>query len=134
MDPSAHKAHVRRFEERVVTKKDLTAIDEFFNITWGEDFKQALADWYAGFPDLHIAEIGPQIAEGDLVASRIVAHGTHTGPWRGIPPTGKEASFAGVAIDRFEDGRIVDRWVAIDWLAVLDALGVRLTPGEQTPG
>jgi predicted ester cyclase len=68
------------------------------------------------------------------VASRIVARGTHTGLWQGIPPTGKEASFAGVAIDRFENGRIVDRWVAIDWLAVLDALGVRLTPGGLTPG
>jgi predicted ester cyclase len=47
------------------------------------------------FPDIRW-HVDLLLAEGDLVAPRWTASGTHTGPWGGHAPTGKTARFSGV--------------------------------------
>ena len=64
------------------------------------------------------------IAEGDLVAIRSTAHGTHQGEFMGIPPTGKEVTFGGVVTNRIVDSRIVEDWFDGDGLGLLQQLGV----------
>jgi steroid delta-isomerase-like uncharacterized protein len=83
----------------------------------------------SAFPDLHFSVVD-QIAEGDRVVTRWVAHGTHTGELQGIPPTGKRCTTSGIGIDRIADGRIVECWAIFDELGLMQQLGVVPEPEE----
>ena len=69
------------------------------------------------------------IAEGDKVASRITAHGTHKGEFMGIPPTGKHTMQTGIDIVRIAGGKVVERWGEFDQLGLMQQLGVIPPPG-----
>ena len=79
-------------------------------------------EFRTGFPDFHDT-IDLQLAEGDLVATRFTSQGTHTGPFQGMAPTGKQLSWTGMVIDRVKDGRIVESWGNWDMLGMLQQLG-----------
>jgi predicted ester cyclase len=60
------------------------------------------------FPDLEW-RVDLLLEEGDLVAARWTASGTHSGAWADLPPTGKHMTFSGVNIFRFgERGKLAD--------------------------
>ena len=61
------------------------------------------------------AEMEAMIAEGDLVAARVLWRGVHKGPWRGIAPTGKRVEFKGMTFWRIRNGKITERWAEIDF-------------------
>ena len=66
----------------------------------------------------------------DLVAYQTTWRGTHSGPWRGIAPTGKRVQWRATAFRRVVDGKVVEGWGTYDWLAVLEQLGATFTaPG-----
>ena len=48
-----------------------------------------------------------QVAEGDLVATRLIWSGVHTGDFAGIPATGRAVSIDAMSVDRIEGGKIV---------------------------
>jgi len=93
-----------------------------------ETYKGFIAVTRAGFPDFHVT-IEDIIAEGDKVASRWTARGTHQGELIGIPPTGKQATWTGMTIYRFAGGKIVEAWWSKDMLSMLIQLGVVPPPG-----
>jgi predicted ester cyclase len=64
-----------------------------------------------------------QVAEGDKVVTRWIAHGTQKGPFLGIPPTGKSGTMTGVEIDRFVDGKAAECWTSADYLGLMQQLG-----------
>ena len=69
-----------------------------------------------GFPDIHI-EIDDIIAVDDKVVLRWkTTRQTHTGMYRGLPPTGKEVRITGMTIFRFENGKIEEFWLEMDQL------------------
>jgi predicted ester cyclase len=76
------------------------------------------------FPDI-APTLGPILAEADLVAVRVEAHGTHTGaPFPpGIPATGKSITWKEVHIFRCAGGRIAEHWGVFDMLGILQQLG-----------
>jgi predicted ester cyclase len=76
----------------------------------------------SALPDLQLS-IAEQLAEGDLVASRWTAWGTHRGAMLGIPPTGRSIALTGMSIVRFVDGRLVEEWLEIDIAGLLQQLG-----------
>ena len=78
-----------------------------------EGFKGYMRAVYAAFPDFH-NRIEELIAEGDKVAVRLTYTGTHRGELFGIRPTGRQVSYAGMAIFRIVEGRIVEGWVLGD--------------------
>ncbi len=90
----------------------------------GEDeVRRYFAESRAAFPDqrnenvvLHHAEDGV-IAEFDLL-------GTHAGPLRGIPPTGKSFKCRMVALFLFEEDRLVCERIYFDALTILGQLGI----------
>src|SRR5688572_25607209 len=55
-------------------------------------------------------EIEGQVAEDDLVVTRITGSGRHTGDFLGIPPTGKEVTMHGISIHRVENGKLAEHW------------------------
>jgi predicted ester cyclase len=51
-----------------------------------EAWVEFLGVFLEGFPDLHLKALDSSADEG-MVAQRILFTGTHTGPFRGLPPT-----------------------------------------------
>jgi predicted ester cyclase len=79
--------------------------------------------WHGASPDEQTT-FEAQVAEGEMVVSRMTSVATHTGSFQGIPPTGKQIRVGGIWIDRIADGKIVERRGVMDMLAVLQQLGV----------
>ena len=86
-----------------------------------EGMKQAAEIFRQATPGRH--EITMQVAEGDLVVSRIVGRGIHAGELLGIPATNKEVDTEGIAIHRVRDGKIVEYWSVTDVARVLMQVG-----------
>jgi predicted ester cyclase len=87
-----------------------------------EGMKQAAEIFRVGSPGRH--EISMQVAEGDLVVSRISGRGKHEGELLGIPATNREVETDGIVIHRVRDGKIVEYWSVVDVARVLQQLGV----------
>ena len=86
-----------------------------------DGLKQAAEIFRNATPGTH--EIPLQVAEGDLVVSRIVGKGVHAGELLGIPATNKEVETDGIAIHRVRDGKIVEYWSVTDVARVLMQIG-----------
>lgn len=85
---------------------------------------QGIRSWNQAFNDTQFA-IKEQIAEGDLVATRTILRSVHSGgDFQGLPPTGKQIELQGFTLERIKDGRIVERRVSSDWLAMMQQLGL----------
>jgi predicted ester cyclase len=87
-----------------------------------DGMKQAAEIFRVAAPGRH--EITMQVAEGDLVVSRIVGRGVHEGELLGIPATNREVETDGIAIHRIRDGKIVEYWSVVDVARVLEQVGV----------
>lgn len=87
-----------------------------------EGVKEAARGYRAAFPDLRMTA-DDVLAQGDRVAVRWTARGTHRGELFGIAPTGKEATVTGITIDRWADGKIAESWTNWDTLGLLQQLG-----------
>lgn len=135
-----NKMLVRRAVEEVYNQGNLDVVDEIVasdfvihssseDIHGPEGTKQYVAMLRAAFPDLHIS-ITDQIAEGDRVATRWIAQGTHTGAFQGIPPTGKPVRVTAIDIDRVANGKVVECWTNVDELGLLQQLGVVPAPEQ----
>ena len=85
--------------------------------------RQLIETYRSAFPDLRLT-VEDQLAEGDKVATRWTARGTHQGELLGIAPTGKESTVTGLTIDRIADGKIVESWNNWDTLGMLQQIGV----------
>jgi steroid delta-isomerase-like uncharacterized protein len=70
--------------------------------------KQVMAAFRAGFPDCRMDE-HDMLAVEDKVLIRWTLRGTHRGEYLGAAPTGKSVAATGMHLDRFADGRIVER-------------------------
>jgi steroid delta-isomerase-like uncharacterized protein len=85
-------------------------------------FKELIAGLLRAFPDLHFT-IEDQLVQGDRVAFRWHATGTHTGPLGAAPATGKPIALDGLIIDRVEGGKVHERWEQWDQSLMLQQLG-----------
>jgi predicted ester cyclase len=85
-------------------------------------WKKIVAENRRAFSDFQVRVL-MQVAEGDLVATRWQFSATQTGEYLGHPPTGRRATWTGVQIDRFENGRIAESWVDWDKYRLFEALG-----------
>jgi len=89
----------------------------------GPDGVAASARGYRdAFPDLTLS-VNQQIADGDYVATRWTAKGTHKGDLFGIAPTGKQTTVTGITIDQWTDGKVAESWTNWDTLGLLQQLG-----------
>ena len=96
-----------------------------------EPFVQQVSKYRAAFPDLRF-RVEDTIAEGDKVAVRWRAEGTHQAELRGLAPTGVRGSTTGMSISRWEDGKAVEFWVEWDNLGLARQIGA--APPEGSVG
>ena len=133
---------VRRWIEEGLTKGNMTIAAETFapdcrirlagvpQEMRGPDALVAFLGPIAGaFPNLRLS-IDEQVAEGDRLVTRWSATGTHKVDLMGAAPTGKQVTFSGVACDRLDGGRVVERWEIMDQLGLLQQIGLVPTPGQ----
>jgi steroid delta-isomerase-like uncharacterized protein len=130
-----NKAIVRRAIEEGWNGGDLAVIEELYApsfvfhqeggsaIEGVEAFKQWVEVIHTAFPDIHYT-INAMYAEGDRVATRYTATGTHTGDFRGIPPTGKSFDLTGHVIHRIRNGQKIEGWGVWDTVGLLISLGI----------
>jgi len=129
-----NKALVERWFEEVWNKGRSEAVDEMMapdavahglgpDLVGPAAFKTFHTAFRTAFPDVrvHMEEL---IAEGDRVAYRLTASGTHDGDGLGFPATCRSCSFVVMGSARIVDGKIVEGWNLIDELGMRTQLGV----------
>lgn len=89
-----------------------------------------LAVFRDGFPDLRL-DVVDTSADEHMVAQRIEFSGTHTGTFRGLPPTNREVRFGGIEINRMVDGKVAEHWFQLDALTLFEQLGLTVVPGPR---
>ena len=141
MSEEANKALIRRFYDEVWALGKLEVAEEVFaDVYERHDFrggdpgpgpdgqKRIAAAFRAAFPDL-TWEVDFLLAEGDFVAGRWTASGTHRGAWAGVEPSGRPMRFSGINVFRFADGKVVEIWNHRDDLGLLQQLGAPVYAG-----
>jgi steroid delta-isomerase-like uncharacterized protein len=96
-----------------------------------EDAVEVMQTFEQAFPDV-MWRIEDMVAEGDRLTTRFVGHGTHTGDFMGIPPTGNPIRVSGIIISRFEDGKLVEEWEEVDMMGLMEQLGMALVPKSSS--
>lgn len=142
-DQARRAARLRTVEEHVAfeNRRDLDGLMTTFgalpcyeDTPWGEhhEGRTAVRDYYHALmtaaPDLHI-ETGKRHVTEETVVLECTISGTHQGPWRGLPPTGRRLSFPVCAVYTFDDDdRLQGERIYYDRCAVLRQLGVLHEP------
>jgi predicted ester cyclase len=122
MSLEENMALARRFMEARV-KGNLDAVDEmmapdYVNHTSllsvqepdREGVKWATAQLSAAVSDASV-HFEDQVAAGDKVVTRLVAHATHDrGELMGVAPTGRELTWMAIFIHRISEGKIAEEW------------------------
>lgn len=90
-----------------------------------EEYKdKLLRPWHAAFTGYSdTTEVTVVDEQEQLVVMHGVATSTHTGPFMGIPATGRTIQARYMDIWRFEDGLMAENWVAFDMAGLLEQLG-----------
>ena len=136
-----NKALVRRWIEEVIAKGNVAVVEQYIAPTYighspglpeargPEGSRQRITALHAAFPDLRFT-VEDLIADGDKVAVRYTAHGTHKGNFMGVAPTGKEVTWTAVTLFHLVNGKIQEAWLISD-------LGQQLRPappaGQSKP-
>jgi len=115
-----NKAVVRAYLGEIAEHGTIVARERYFTSTTTFNGEPDLARQFAriakvrrAFPDLEMT-IEQQIAEGPWVATRITYRGTHAGEFAGMPATGRRIEYAGTAMDRLENGKVVEMWHTVN--------------------
>ena len=141
MSPARNKAVVRRLVEEVLLGGQLDLVDQIFDPAYVvhdpsnpsrpggiEGARMFLSMFHTGMSDQRYL-VEDMIAEDDLVMYRWTLSGRQTGPFMGLPPSGRSFSITGIDAFRLRDGKIVESWAAADALSMLVQLGVVQLPG-----
>jgi predicted ester cyclase len=128
-----NKLHVlRQIVEKGFGNADLQVIDQLitddwiehqFNLKGGKEvLKNAILSLARAFSDRKYTLTNYSV-NGDIVWVHYKFTGTHTGPFMGYEPTGKEIVIDVMDIARIENDRLVEHWGIPDRFALLTQLG-----------
>jgi predicted ester cyclase len=124
---------VQRLYEEVVNEGKLDRIPELLapafrthtpqgDLKSAEGFRSYVEAWRAAFPDVH-CELIDIIQDGERIAWRVRATGTHTSDAFGMAATGRSIDFESMHHGRVRDGKLVEHWMVMDLGSVFDQLG-----------
>jgi steroid delta-isomerase-like uncharacterized protein len=95
----------------------------------GEETIEMIKGIREGYPDC-IWTIEEMVAVGDMVITRNIFRGTHTGNYLGIPPTGKTIKLSSIIMVRVINGKRIEEREEYDTLPLMQQLGFELKPKE----
>ena len=87
-----------------------------------QGFRQTIETIRSGFPDLYML-VEEQIAEGDQVSNQGYITGTHRGEFLGVPASGQQIKVNVISIWRFENSKVLENWVQIDFMSLMQQIG-----------
>jgi steroid delta-isomerase-like uncharacterized protein len=103
-------AHMPKGWERSEFRGHSGVVDAILRI------RNAFPDWREVVQDLLI--------DGSRAVTRYVSTGTHTGPFIGLPATGRRVEIGEISIYRFGGGLVVEQWCLTDDLTLAKQLGL----------
>ena len=114
---SKNKTLMRRIYEEVWNGRNPILAKELFSNP--EGVERFVSQFLASFPNLqHTVE--EMIAEGDQVAVRFSAHGTHSGTWLRFAPTGRSIHYTGVTLAHIAGDKIIEHHTWWDKAALME--------------
>jgi predicted ester cyclase len=139
MSTQENKTLVRRIFEEGINQNRPSVFDDLIAPSYvnydlpapspgPEGFKMIMGLFRAAFPDMHVT-LEEELAEGDRVMTRGYFTATHEGDFQGIPATGKQIKVKYMDVWRVADGKLVENWVRLDQLGMMQQLGVVPVPG-----
>ena len=143
MSVEENRALIQRFVEEAFNRGNLGVVDDIFALDYvghtaglpdqtlgPEGVKEFVGLYRSAFPDLHTT-IEDIVTEGDKVAYRWTAVGTHQGELLGVPPSSNRMELTGITIERIEDGKIVETWNNFDQLGMMRQIGAMPAPEQN---
>ena len=138
-----NKAIYSRVWQELMNTRNLDIVDEMFAPNYvlhdphfpmrgREALKRFVTALHNGFADIRLT-IDDLIAEGNKVVKRFTLTCTHTGAFRGIPPSGKRLTLTGLTLGRIAHGQILEEWEGTDWLGWQQQLRIILEPVGNAP-
>jgi steroid delta-isomerase-like uncharacterized protein len=127
------KALVRRFIDEIFVAGSLAAVDEliapdavFHTYRFGADpragMRAAILRLSTALSD-PVFTVHELVAEGDLVCARLTTAATQTGPFMGMPATGRRYEIEELHLFRVRDGQVVEHWHQFDQTGLMRQLG-----------
>lgn len=129
--------------DQALNQGNLAIIDELVSVDatahmpgWGMPagrlgLKQMFANLRAAFPDLHCT-VENEIETESKSAALLTLRGTHHGSLLGNMPTGKRVEVQGTIFTISADGQIIENWLLIDQMSMLQQMGVVPPPRTLT--
>lgn len=94
-----------------------------------EDFFENYEFIKLEFDPLEI-QIEDIFAKGDKAVFRATLRGAHKGNFMGIPPTGKSIEYTAIGIARFRNWKTVETRLEVNYMGLMQQLGMELKPTE----
>ena len=134
--PTDPKAVVRRLYEQAWNQRKLEILSELISPSHALNdhhlsgsaigpaaYKRVLTQFIAAFPDLRF-DVEDLLCEKNKVVASWSVSGTHKREFRGVPATNKKISIDGVTIHHLSGGKILESYVTLDYLSLMQQLGV----------
>jgi steroid delta-isomerase-like uncharacterized protein len=122
MSSNANKDVITQFITEIWNRNNLDLLDAFLDPAYydytyeprnREGLERALQLMQVAFPG-HETIIEEIVGEGDRVAICLTLRGTHSGPFRGLPASGKQIEIGGYRFYKISDGKIASHRGLID--------------------
>lgn len=133
MSVDKHRTLVHYWVNEVWNAQNFAAVDVIFAPSYcvngapvsHDAVKQAVASLHQAFAPAH-AVIEDMIVEGNKVVVRWSIHGTHSGAFMGIAPTGQAIQLTGINIYRIENNQFVANDEQVNALELMHRLQTAL--------
>jgi len=139
--PIPNKSIIGHILDEAFNQGNLSVVDELIApgstshyLSWGVPanrmgLKRLIAIFRTAFPDLHCT-VEDEITDGAKVAAHWTLRGTHQGLFLGHAPTNKSVVVQGVIYARIENGQIIENWMLIDQMGMLQQIGLVPPPRQ----
>ena len=134
LSPDAMRTLMTRFVDEIWNVGRLEVADEIFHPAatspsapdlplGGAGVRVIASMMRTAFPDFHMT-VEDTVVEYPFVVGRFSETGTQTGPFMGMPLTGKHVAFGEIGILRVANGQVVESWYDVDMMGLMGQLGV----------
>jgi predicted ester cyclase len=131
MSAEENRALIQRYLDAISGKEKPASVVDQYVADADAALKQHIVEAERGFPRYELIA-DDMVAEGDKVMLKARLRAVHTGDFMGIPATGRQVEVEGALSYTIANGKIVDHWMLLDNMTLLQQLGVLPTPGSAS--